>query len=130
LPGRGVYRGKERRGGEERHFPQTTIYRYTTETKLCVCGVLRTGINLNDYYKSTEWDLLGVKAKKNHKHYPCCAEPYPDIKFNITIRRKTLFYTVGLRSCLYSVSVYFGAAQYEFIVVNGKSTNSAFYKVL
>ena len=55
-----------------------------------------TGINLNDYYKSTEWDLLAVKAKKHHKHYPCCAEPYPDIKFNITIRRKTLFYTVNL----------------------------------
>ena len=54
------------------------------------------GINLNDYYKSTEWDLLAVKAKKNHKYYPCCSEPYPDIKFNITIRRKTLFYTVNL----------------------------------
>ena len=37
-----------------------------------------------------------MKAKKNHKFYPCCSEPYPDIKFNITIRRKTLFYTVNL----------------------------------
>ncbi|KAK2189349.1 hypothetical protein NP493_108g00036 [Ridgeia piscesae] len=54
------------------------------------------GIDLDDYYSSTEWDLLAVPAKKYEKFYPCCAEPYPDIKFNITIRRKTLFYTVNL----------------------------------
>jgi nicotinic acetylcholine receptor len=39
---------------------------------------------------------MEVPAKKDVKYYPCCAEPYPDIKFNITIRRKTLFYTVNL----------------------------------
>jgi nicotinic acetylcholine receptor len=37
-----------------------------------------------------------VPAKKYEKYYPCCSEPFPDIKFNITIRRKTLFYTVNL----------------------------------
>ena len=45
------------------------------------------GIDLMDYYSSTEWDLLAVPAKKYEKYYPCCSEPYPDIKFNITIRR-------------------------------------------
>ena len=54
------------------------------------------GIDLDDYSKSTEWDLLAVKAQKYEKFYPCCSEPYPDLKFNITIRRKTLFYTVNL----------------------------------
>ncbi|ESN92655.1 hypothetical protein HELRODRAFT_69301 [Helobdella robusta] len=54
------------------------------------------GIDLADYYKSTEWDLLAVPAKKYCKYYPCCSEPYPDIKFSITIRRKTLFHTVNL----------------------------------
>lgn len=54
------------------------------------------GIDLDDYYSSTEWDLLAVPAKKYVKYYPCCSEPFPDIKFNITIRRKTLFYTVNL----------------------------------
>ncbi|KAK2150409.1 hypothetical protein LSH36_406g02018 [Paralvinella palmiformis] len=57
---------------------------------------VKDGIDLDDYYKSTEWDLLAVPAQKYLKYYPCCAEPYPDIKFNITIRRKTLFYTVNL----------------------------------
>ena len=55
-----------------------------------------SGINLDDYYKSTEWDLIAVRAQKYEKFYPCCSEPYPDIKFNITIRRKTLFYTINL----------------------------------
>ena len=30
------------------------------------------------------------------KIYTCCDEPYLDITFNITMRRKTLFYTVNL----------------------------------
>jgi hypothetical protein len=28
--------------------------------------------------------------------YPCCPEPYIDVTFEITIRRKTLFHTVNL----------------------------------
>lgn len=39
---------------------------------------------------------MSVPAKRNVKSYPCCPEPYPDITFNITLRRKTLFYTVNL----------------------------------
>ena len=57
---------------------------------------VQKGIDLGDYYSSTEWDLLAVPAQKYKKYYPCCREPFPDIKFNITIRRKTLFYTVNL----------------------------------
>ena len=33
---------------------------------------------------------------RHEKFYTCCDEPYLDITFNITIRRKTLFYTVNL----------------------------------
>jgi len=57
---------------------------------------LEVGIELKDFYPSVEWDLLGVPAKKNEMYYTCCSEPYPDITFNITIRRKTLFHTVNL----------------------------------
>ena len=58
--------------------------------------IIEDGINLDDYHKSTEWDLLAVKSKKDVKYYPCCSEPYADLKFNITIRRKTLFYAINL----------------------------------
>nr|WUR05311.1 nicotinic acetylcholine receptor alpha 1 [Orius laevigatus] len=54
------------------------------------------GIDLQDYYLSVEWDIMKVPAVRNEKFYSCCEEPYPDIIFNITLRRKTLFYTVNL----------------------------------
>lgn len=54
------------------------------------------GIDLREYYPSVEWDILAVPAERHEKYYPCCNEPYPDIFFNITLRRKTLFYTVNL----------------------------------
>ena len=54
------------------------------------------GIDLSEFYMSVEWDILEVPAKRNVKFYTCCDEPYLDITFNITMRRKTLFYTVNL----------------------------------
>ena len=51
---------------------------------------------MSDYYHSVEWDILSIAAQKNVKYYACCMEPYIDIYFNITIRRKTLFYLVNL----------------------------------
>lgn len=57
---------------------------------------VETGIDMSDFYQSVEWDVLSIPAQKNIKYYDCCVEPYYDIYFNITIRRKTLFYTVNL----------------------------------
>ncbi|XP_063539685.1 acetylcholine receptor subunit alpha-like 2 [Cydia strobilella] len=57
---------------------------------------IEVGIDLREYYPSVEWDILGVPAERHERYYPCCQEPYPDIFFNITLRRKTLFYTVNL----------------------------------
>lgn len=57
---------------------------------------VETGIDMSDFYQSVEWDILSIPAQKNIKYYDCCLEPYYDIYFNITIRRKTLFYTVNL----------------------------------
>ena len=42
------------------------------------------------------WKTFQVPAQRNVKFYTCCDEPYLDITFNITMRRKTLFYTVNL----------------------------------
>ncbi|XP_068243522.1 acetylcholine receptor subunit alpha-L1 [Palaemon carinicauda] len=57
---------------------------------------VEVGIDLREYYPSVEWDIMKVPAIRNEKFYPCCVEPFPDIYFNITLRRKTLFYTVNL----------------------------------
>lgn len=54
------------------------------------------GIDLHDFYLSVEWDIMSVPAVRHEKYYICCEEPYLDIVFNLTLRRKTLFYTVNL----------------------------------
>lgn len=54
------------------------------------------GMDLQDYYLSVEWDVMKVPAVRHEQYYSCCEEPYLDIVFNITLRRKTLFYTVNL----------------------------------
>ena len=59
-------------------------------------NVVPLGIDLSEFYMSVEWDILEVPAVRNEKFYTCCDEPYLDITFNITMRRKTLFYTVNL----------------------------------
>ncbi|CAF0882304.1 unnamed protein product [Rotaria sordida] len=53
-------------------------------------------IDLTDFYRSVEWDILEVPAQRNVRKYTCCPQTYTDITFLITIRRKTLFYTVNL----------------------------------
>ncbi|KAJ8674852.1 hypothetical protein QAD02_010638 [Eretmocerus hayati] len=59
-------------------------------------NVIELGVDLSEFYTSVEWDILEVPAVRNEKFYTCCDEPYLDITFNITMRRKTLFYTVNL----------------------------------
>nr|CAI54098.1 nicotinic acetylcholine receptor, alpha3 subunit [Bemisia tabaci] len=59
-------------------------------------NVVNIGVDLSEFYTSVEWDILEVPAVRNEKFYTCCDEPYLDIAFNITMRRKTLFYTVNL----------------------------------
>ncbi|XP_044258294.1 acetylcholine receptor subunit beta-like 2 isoform X2 [Tribolium madens] len=59
-------------------------------------NIVNVGIDLSEFYLSVEWDILAVPATRNEEYYPCCSEPYSDITFKITMRRKTLFYTVNL----------------------------------
>lgn len=54
------------------------------------------GIDLREYYLNVEWDIMSVVAFEKMKKYNCCPEPYPNLFFNITMRRKTLFYMVNL----------------------------------
>lgn len=51
-------------------------------------------VDLSDYWKSGTWDIVEVPAYLNHKNKTSPKETY--ITFWITIRRKTLFYTVNL----------------------------------
>ncbi|KAH3830114.1 acetylcholine receptor subunit alpha-type unc-63-like [Dreissena polymorpha] len=85
--------------------------------------VIPKGVDLCDYYQNVEWDIINVTARRKEKFYPCCPEPYPDITFNITIRRRTLFYTINLImpcvaiSCLTVLVFYLPSASGEKIVL-------------
>ncbi|XP_071794373.1 neuronal acetylcholine receptor subunit alpha-3-like [Asterias amurensis] len=53
-------------------------------------------VDLEDYWQSGEWYIIGTPGTKHTVKYPCCDEIYTDITFNMIIRRKPLFYTVNL----------------------------------
>lgn len=40
--------------------------------------------------------LSGVPGSRNEAYYDCCKEPYQDVKFIVTIRRRTLYYALNL----------------------------------
>ncbi|TWW58535.1 neuronal acetylcholine receptor subunit alpha-7-like [Takifugu flavidus] len=53
-------------------------------------------VDISTYIPNGEWDLVGVPAKRNELYYDCCKEPYPDVTFTVTIRRRTLYYGLNL----------------------------------
>ncbi|XP_063076176.1 neuronal acetylcholine receptor subunit alpha-7 isoform X2 [Engraulis encrasicolus] len=53
-------------------------------------------VDISNYIPNGEWDLVGVPAKRNERIYDCCAEPYPDVTFTVTMRRRTLYYGLNL----------------------------------
>uniref|UniRef100_A0A8C5DP79 Neuronal acetylcholine receptor subunit alpha-7 n=1 Tax=Gouania willdenowi TaxID=441366 RepID=A0A8C5DP79_GOUWI len=55
-----------------------------------------TDADVSGYMPNGEWDLVGVPGNRNEVFYDCCKEPYPDVTFVITIRRRTLYYALNL----------------------------------
>ncbi|XP_010897383.3 cholinergic receptor, nicotinic, alpha 11 isoform X1 [Esox lucius] len=55
-----------------------------------------TDADISGYMSNGEWDLVGVPGTRNEAFYDCCKEPYPDVTFVITIRRRTLYYALNL----------------------------------
>lgn len=54
------------------------------------------GIDLSEFYKSAEFDIIYAPADKYSICYAGSKEPFPMWRFSIVIRRKFLFYTVNL----------------------------------
>ncbi|KAJ4444374.1 hypothetical protein ANN_06166, partial [Periplaneta americana] len=42
---------------------------------------------------SSEWEFMGVEETRNVKTYSCCVEPYIDITFKLTLRRRSPTYS-------------------------------------
>uniref|UniRef100_A0A3P8ZZY8 Neuronal acetylcholine receptor subunit alpha-7 n=1 Tax=Esox lucius TaxID=8010 RepID=A0A3P8ZZY8_ESOLU len=52
--------------------------------------------DLSGYMSNGEWELLGVPGDRHEIFYDCCTEPYSDVTFVVTLRRRTLFYALNL----------------------------------
>nr|KAG5707552.1 hypothetical protein BaRGS_001100 [Batillaria attramentaria] len=62
--------------------------------KLNIEFVAAQAFDLSDFVVSNEWDITENYAKRNVQYYTCCPdEPYPDLTFTLTLRRKVAFYT-------------------------------------
>ena len=48
--------------------------------------------DLSNYVANGEWDLVVASVKRNVVFYSCCEEPYPDVTYIFTLRRRPLFY--------------------------------------
>lgn len=54
-------------------------------------------VDMREYIGSSEWEIVRTSAKHQIRYYPCCVnEPYPDLTFNLTMRRRTAFYVYVL----------------------------------
>ena len=49
-------------------------------------------IDLSRFVENGEWELVSATAVRNVVYYPCCLEPFPDVTFNLHIRRRTTYY--------------------------------------
>lgn len=49
-----------------------------------------------NYHQNGEFDLIGFRAVRHVVTYSCCPEPYPDITYTISLKRRPMFYVFNL----------------------------------
>ncbi|XP_012281347.1 neuronal acetylcholine receptor subunit alpha-9 [Orussus abietinus] len=52
--------------------------------------------DITNYQANGEFDLVDFSASKHVEFYSCCPEPYPDITYEIRLRRRPMFYVFNL----------------------------------
>ncbi|XP_020285197.1 neuronal acetylcholine receptor subunit alpha-10-like isoform X2 [Pseudomyrmex gracilis] len=52
--------------------------------------------DVSNYQENGEFQLLNFTARRNVEYYSCCEEPYPDITYEIRLRRRPMFYVFNL----------------------------------
>lgn len=55
-----------------------------------------TTVSAGTYKPNGEWELLDLRSERSIFFYECCPEPYYDITFTVSIRRRTLYYGFNL----------------------------------
>jgi hypothetical protein len=50
-------------------------------------------MDTSDFTPNNEWTIIGNSGLKTVQYYACCPQPYIDITFKLTIKRRVAFYT-------------------------------------
>ncbi len=58
--------------------------------------IYNDGVDISNYIKHEEWELISYNSTKNIEYYTCCPEPYHDIKFFYNIRRNSGYYDLNI----------------------------------
>ena len=59
-------------------------------------GYNENPIDVSNYQRHDEWDLVEYNATKNVVKYECCEHPYHDIEFSYTLRRRPDYYNLNV----------------------------------
>jgi len=46
-----------------------------------------SSMEVSEFTNTSGFELVGNVAEREDKYYPCCAEPYPNVQFNLTLKR-------------------------------------------
>ncbi|TKR69991.1 hypothetical protein L596_022070 [Steinernema carpocapsae] len=52
--------------------------------------------DFSEFMENGEWIIRNFWVNRTEKYYDCCPEPYPDVKFFLHLRRRTLYYAFNL----------------------------------
>ena len=62
--------------------------------------------DLDNYIEHNEWKVASFPIERHVLYYNCCPEPYPDVTFYLTLKRKAQFYVLTiLFPCILTSSV-------------------------
>ena len=60
--------------------------------------------DIKKFIRHGEWDLLSMPCSRNELVYACCPEPYPDVTYTMTLRRRHMFYFVNMIAPCFLIS--------------------------
>jgi nicotinic acetylcholine receptor len=61
-------------------------------------------IDISNYQENDGWELKNYSTEYSEVKYKCCPEIYPDIKYQLTLRRKPGYYTLNIITPTYATS--------------------------
>ena len=55
-----------------------------------------SGVDIESYSKSTEWELKGITAQRHETYYNCCGTSFANVVFKINIQRSSQYFMTNI----------------------------------